>query len=134
MTFKRVIQEIGHTSEFSACRVVTGAATADLGITKTASPDPTATVGNNLTYAIAVHNYRPDAAVGVAVTDTLPANVTYVSSATSQGSGCSGAPSLICDLGTINSGGDATVQVIVTVQPAALGILLSGEYRGRFPR
>jgi uncharacterized repeat protein (TIGR01451 family) len=69
-------------------------ATADLSITKTDSPDP-AIVGNNLTYSIAVHNFGPDPATSVMVTDTLPGNVSFVSATPSQGS-CSGTATVNC--------------------------------------
>ncbi len=98
-------------------------ATADLSITKTDSPDP-AIVGNNLTYSIAVHNYGPDTATNVAVTDTLPPNVTFGTATPSQGS-CSGTSTITCNLGTLNNGADATVQIVVTPLVAALGTDLS---------
>jgi len=98
-------------------------ATADLSITKTDSPDP-AIVGNNLTYAIAVHNYGPDTATNVVVTDTLPPNVTFGTATPSQGS-CSGTSTITCNLGTLSNGADATVQIVVTPLVAALGTDLS---------
>ena len=50
-------------------------ATADVSVSKTDSPDPVL-VGGNLTYTLAIHNAGPDAAVGVVVSDSLPAGVT----------------------------------------------------------
>jgi len=46
---------------------------ADLSVTKTASPNPVS-VGQQFTYTIIVNNYGPDAATGVTLTDPLPAN------------------------------------------------------------
>ena len=71
------------TSEFSGL-VTVGAATADLTITKTDSPDPVGPEGP-LVYTLVVSNAGPQKATGVTVTDTLPASVTLVSVNPSQG-------------------------------------------------
>jgi uncharacterized repeat protein (TIGR01451 family) len=52
------------------------AATADLAVDKTDSPDPVA-VGDVLTYTITVTNLGPDAVGGVTVTDELSQHVTF---------------------------------------------------------
>jgi uncharacterized repeat protein (TIGR01451 family) len=39
---------------------------------------PTATVGNNLVYAVGLTNYGPAGATGVVITDILPAGLTYL--------------------------------------------------------
>jgi uncharacterized repeat protein (TIGR01451 family) len=77
----------------------------------TDSPDPV-TAASNLTYTITASNAGPDPATTVTVTDTLPGNVTYVSATPSQGS-CSGTSTVTCSLGTIASGANATVSLIV---------------------
>ncbi len=60
---------------------------ADLSISKAASPDPV-NVNSTLTYTLSVENLGGDAAADVAVTDTLPAGVTY-QSASGDGWSCS---------------------------------------------
>ncbi len=85
---------------------------ADLSLIKTDSPDPV-TVGSNLTYTITVTNNGPSAANGVTVTDTLPANVTFVSVTPTQGS-CSGTSTVTCNLGPLANGANATVTIVVT--------------------
>ncbi len=64
-------------------------------------------------YTISVHNDGPDPATGVVLTNTLPVTVTFVSAGASQGScvGASGTTSVICQLGTLTSGAQATVTV-----------------------
>ncbi|MEP7342303.1 MAG: S8 family serine peptidase, partial [Acidobacteriota bacterium] len=64
-----------------------GLFSADLRIVKTDSSDP-ATAGTNLTYTINVTNDGPDAADNVTVSDTLPANTTFVSNTVPAGWAC----------------------------------------------
>jgi uncharacterized repeat protein (TIGR01451 family) len=97
-------------------------ASADLAVTKTDSPDPVL-VGQNLTYTVTVANGGPDPATGVTLTDTLPANVTYVSATPSQGSCSQAAGVVTCPLGTIAASGSATVTIVVTPQVAAVGTI-----------
>jgi uncharacterized repeat protein (TIGR01451 family) len=54
------------------------AAPADLSVSKTDSPDPVVP-GSNLTYTIGVTNLTAAEATTVALSDTLPANTTFVS-------------------------------------------------------
>ncbi len=84
----------------------------DLAIAVTDLPDPLK-INEQLTYQIAVNNYGELDATSVTVNDTLPANVTFGSITTSQGS-CSGAGSITCNLGSIPSGGNATITIVVT--------------------
>jgi uncharacterized repeat protein (TIGR01451 family) len=99
----------------------TGDLTADLSMTVADTPDP-ASIGNNLTYTLTVANAGPDAANGVSVSDTLPGSATFVSVTPSQGS-CSGTTAVSCYLGSVSSGGTATVTLIV--QPTTSGVPLS---------
>jgi len=97
------------------------AGSADVGITVVDSPDP-ATVANNLTYTIIASNSGPDMALGVTVADALLAGVTYVSATPSQGT-CSGTNTVTCNLGSITSGANASVSLVVT--PTATTATLS---------
>jgi uncharacterized repeat protein (TIGR01451 family) len=83
---------------------------ADLSITKTGAAF--AQSGGTLTYSIAVNNGGPAGATGVTVNDPLPAGETLVSATPSQGT-CSG--TVTCNLGSIASGGSATITIVVTV-------------------
>ena len=90
-------------------------ALADLGITKTDDIDPIA-VGGTLTYTVTVTNNGPSAGVGVVVTDTLPSEVTFVSSTDS----CVEGPTdtLTCTLGLIPPSAPNNVvsfDIVVTV-------------------
>jgi uncharacterized repeat protein (TIGR01451 family) len=93
---------------------VVGCGAADLGVTKTDSPDPVH-VGQNLTYTVTVRNNGPEAATGVTLTDQLPKNAGFGSVSTTQGT-CSLKPekaTVTCSLGTIASGGTVTVTIVV---------------------
>jgi uncharacterized repeat protein (TIGR01451 family) len=88
----------------------------DLSIAKTDRPDPVF-VGKLLTYTLAVRNLGPDAATNVRVMDALPGAVSFVSVTSSQGT-CTGGRVVSCGLGTIASGGRATVSIVVRANEA----------------
>jgi uncharacterized repeat protein (TIGR01451 family) len=106
-------QTLGHlnpqTQEFSIPFV---GAQADLRILKT-GPSGRQPTGRDMTYTISVTNDGPDPAAGVIVTDTLPASATFVSATPSQGSCLHDSGVVTCDLGTIGSGGSATIDIVV---------------------
>jgi uncharacterized repeat protein (TIGR01451 family) len=104
--------------KFPTCTPV--AASADLSLTKTDSPDPV-TVGSSLTYTVTVTNNGPDAATGVRVRDRLPAGVTFVSAVSSQGPCQQNSGRVLCNLGKINNGANATVTIVVS--PTSTGLL-----------
>jgi len=94
-------------------------ASADLSITLTDAPDPVA-VGGTLTYTATITNNGPDAASGVAFTDTLPA-VTFVSVSATQGSCAQSLGVVSCSIGALANAASATVTMVVT--PTAAGAL-----------
>ena len=83
----------------------------DLSVTMSAAPDP-ARVGGTLTYTLVVRNSGPDKASNVSLTDSLPAEVNWVSTSTSQG-GCSGTRTIDCEFGDLALGASATVTLAV---------------------
>jgi uncharacterized repeat protein (TIGR01451 family) len=92
---------------------------ADLSLTKTDAPDPVL-VGQELTYTLTVANAGPHAATGVMLTDSVPSGATFVSAAAGQGT-CTGTPTVACSLGTLGSGGSATMTI--KIRPATAGTL-----------
>ena len=86
---------------------------ADLGVTKSDSPDPV-TEGENITYSIVVTNYGPGAATDVTLTDTIDELVTYVSATPSQGTCSVNLRVVTCAIGSLASGATASVTLIVT--------------------
>lgn len=94
--------------------------TADLSITKTHSPDP-ATAGTQLTWTITVTNNGPDAVLDAVVTDTLPAQVTYLSNNLNPPASCSVVgQSVTCQVGQLNSGQSISFQIVTFVHPDAV--------------
>jgi len=86
----------------------------DVSITKSASPNPVRE-GQTLTYTLVVTNNGPSVATGVTVNDPLPTtDVTYVSSATTQGTCSFANVTVTCAIGTINAGVSATITIQVT--------------------
>lgn len=88
-------------------------ATADLALMKTAAT-PDVAAGTNLTYQVSVTNNGPASATVVQMVDVLPVGVSLVSAAPSQGT-CAQPGDVVCDLGVLPAGGQATVAVVVQV-------------------
>ncbi len=88
---------------------------ADIAIAKTGPA--TVDVQGNVVYTITVTNPGPNPATAVTVTDALPAGLTFVSAAASQGS-CAGAATVVCTLGDMAAGTTATVTVTATATAA----------------
>lgn len=90
---------------------------ADLSITKTASPNP-GQAGVTLSYRIIATNHGPKPATNVTVVDTLPAGVAFVSATATQGN-CNGSGPVTCNLGSLDVDSSAIVTIVIT--PSAAG-------------
>lgn len=98
------------------------AAPADLSVTKVDSPDPVV-AGSNLTYTIAVTNLTAAAATTVALSDTLPANTTFVSLTAPAGWGCTmpgggGTGTVNCSIATLPANGSGSFTLVVNMNAA----------------
>ena len=102
--------------------------TADMSVTKTASPDPLDTTAP-ASYTLTFHNAGPQDAAGATLTDQLPSGFTFTSATPSQGScappGADGA--IFCALGTVASGATGTVTVNGTLAGSAAGTFVSNS-------
>jgi uncharacterized repeat protein (TIGR01451 family) len=101
-----------NTANDSASDLTTITSVADIGVAKIASSG-SVTVGSNVTFTITVSNLGPSNATGVHVSDPLPAGLTYVSSAPSQGSYASGSGDW--NIGAIANGASVALSLTATV-------------------
>ncbi|MDP8956994.1 MAG: CSLREA domain-containing protein [Actinomycetota bacterium] len=92
---------------------------ADVGVTMTASPDPTVHIGKELTYTLTVSNAGPNAANGVTLEDQLPKSAGFGSVSASQGTCMLTRTTVTCDLGSLTSGASTTVTIVI--KPTAKG-------------
>jgi uncharacterized repeat protein (TIGR01451 family) len=92
---------------------------ADMSILETGAAS--AGTNTNVVYTITATNNGPTSATGAAVTEVLPAGTVFVSAQPSQGS-CSGTTTVICTLGSLNSGNSATVTLTIKM-PVAAGLV-----------
>ncbi len=92
--------------------------TTDLAIDKIVD-DGTPGEGDTIVYTLTIDNLGPNDATGIAVTDLLPAGVTYVSDTPSQGSYVSGTG--VWTVGAVANAGSATLDISATVDPGTGG-------------
>ena len=92
---------------------------ADLSISKTASPNPVST-GQILTYALTVKNSGPSAAADVQLTDTIPQELTQPEFSLNGGGSWSPWVSPY-PLGTLEEQAERTILIRGTVSPSAKG-------------
>jgi uncharacterized repeat protein (TIGR01451 family) len=87
---------------------------ADLIISKSDDPDP-ATIGEPLTYTLTITNAGPSDALGLALTDTLPAEVLFLSSVPSSPA-CEHTSGIVsCSFGSLSAGNTLVVKLQVSV-------------------
>src|SRR3989475_767355 len=123
-TYSIVSTDTSRVSGFAFSTAVTSAPI--LAVSKTDSPDPVA-AGGNLTYTIAYANNGSAGATGVVITDSVPANTTFVS-ATAGGTLASGV--VTWSIGNLAAGASGSVQMVVRVaSPLANGTsITNGTY------
>ena len=95
---------------------------ADLSVTQADSPDPSVP-GLPIVYDVTVGNAGPATADSVSFTDTLSITVSVDSATPSQGSCTLQTHAVTCDLGSIPSGGQATIHISIT--PSVAGTVTS---------
>ncbi|HEY0685361.1 MAG TPA: SdrD B-like domain-containing protein [Steroidobacter sp.] len=96
---------------------------ADLALTMGAAPDPV-TAGGNVTYTLSVQNLGPDPSQTLQIVDTLPPNVSYVSS---SGAGWSCSPdgnTVTCNRsGSLANGASSVLTIVGRVQNSLSGTI-----------
>jgi len=91
---------------------VSGPPAIDISLTKTVNNAAPA-LGSNVTFTVTVTNTGAGTATSVVVTDLLPAGLSFVSSAPSQGAYVSGTG--VWTVGTLAGGGSATLSIVAKV-------------------
>ena len=105
-----------HVVSLSNILTVSAPSLPDVAVTQSALPDPVL-AGKNLVYTVSVKNNSPVTATSVAVTDTLPSNVTFVSATTTLGT-ISGTGPVTCNISSLTSAQTATITI--TIKPNAV--------------
>lgn len=110
----------GDPNFFDAALIALEGDVTDLTLTKTADRTE-ATVGDGepIVFTIVTKNAGSLDAYGVAVSDSLPPALGVTSVATDTGT-CSGSDEIVCELGVLNVGAEATITIETT--PVAAGI------------
>jgi uncharacterized repeat protein (TIGR01451 family) len=96
---------------------VASAIQADLSVTNSASPNPV-NAGQNITYSQTVANGGPASASTVVLTETLPANTTFVSLTGPAGWACTSVSPFTCSIGTLAANATANFTFVVKVNNA----------------
>jgi uncharacterized repeat protein (TIGR01451 family) len=116
-----------NTNNNSQTASATVSASANLTINK--SGPASANAGTNITYTVTLTNSGPSAAATVSLTDTVPANTTFVSESQTTGPtfSCStpapgGTGTITCTLGSFPVG-SATFSITVHINPGATGTI-----------
>ena len=94
--------------------------TFDLGITKTASPNP-AVSGQELLYTINVTNSSPVGVTNVVVTDTLPPEVSFLSSSPGLPTCSESNGNVTCNLGSLLANQNLQITIRVLVKASTSG-------------
>jgi uncharacterized repeat protein (TIGR01451 family) len=102
------------------------APTADLSITKSASPNPLQS-GAGATYTLTVHNDGPQAATSTVITDVLPEAFTPSELLPPGCTYTAEDRTLSCALGTVASGIDETITVNGTLPASAAGTIITNS-------
>lgn len=87
----------------------------DLTVTKSVLSGGPYYVGSNVTYRITVTNSGSIDSTAATVTDTLPAELSWVSAAASAGSCSQAAGTVTCNMGVLAAGASETVDVVATI-------------------
>jgi uncharacterized repeat protein (TIGR01451 family) len=111
--------EVNLANDISNTVTATVTSSADLSMANTASPNPVA-AGSNITYSQIVTNNGPSAADNATLTETIPANTTFVSITAPSGWSCAtpsvgGTGNISCTNVTLAGSTAATFSLVVKV-------------------
>ncbi len=104
-----------NTANNSATDIDTLTPLADLALSKTDDIDPIG-VHRDLTYTLTVSNAGPSNAAGVALTDTLPAGVSFVSSTPGSPTCTHSSGTVTCNLGALAASASTSATIVVSTE------------------
>jgi len=106
----------------SASVTINVAPTADVAVTNTVSAPANSNYVNKeqVTYTVTVTNNGPGVATNITITDQLPAALTYLDFTSSAGTGAYDAGTGTWLVGTLASGGSATLTINATINQSAV--------------
>ncbi|WP_018681194.1 DUF11 domain-containing protein [Actinokineospora enzanensis] len=107
-------------ADSSATATGTVGAVADLAVTQVLTSGPPI-AGGRVTWQAVITNNGPSSAYGVATTDPAPAGVRYTAASSTVGTCTFDSAGAQCSVGTIPSGGTATVTLTGTLAPDYTG-------------
>ena len=105
------VTDLNPDNDIGSAIVTVAAPTADLSLAMIGQPDPVVT-GNFVTYTLSVTNFGPATANTVALTNTLPPGVTFIS-ATPGGYILNGSTNVLANLGNVGNGSRLTATIVV---------------------
>ena len=101
--------------------VATGASDLELSVSAPDDVEP----GDDLTYAVSVHNMGRATASDVKVQMSLTRGATFSSASGDDSVDCSGGPTVTCDFGEVDGAETETVEVTVNVPTDASGLIVN---------
>ena len=112
-------------SNNTSATFATVSANANLALTMSDRPDPV-WLNDNLIYTLAITNHGPSAATNIAVTNQLPAGITFLSATSGQGTCTRLGDQVRCDIGALNPG--SGVIITITTRPIGTGIINNSAF------
>jgi uncharacterized repeat protein (TIGR01451 family) len=122
-------QSLINTGDDTVTAATSIATSTSLSVAKAVTPDPV-TAGTNLTYTITVNNAGPSAAGAVVLSDTLPANTTFVSLASPGVWSCTTPPVgsagiVSCSISSLAPGSAVFTLTVLVASSTTAGTVLS---------
>jgi uncharacterized repeat protein (TIGR01451 family) len=107
------VEKNGQTPAGNVCASITPPSpTIDLAVTKVGSPArQELTSSSQIAWTMVVTNNGPSVGTGVQIADAIPADNTFVSATSTQGT-CTGGSILHCTIGTMAVGGKVTISLV----------------------
>lgn len=120
------VDDIGHFVIGRLLQPLAAPTNADVGVTMSAAPG-SVTVDGNVTYQLQIKNHGPQTAAKVGLVNTLPSEVEYVSTTTSQGTCKFRGGAVYCKLGSLNVGSSVNITIVATAREGKDPVPVEGQ-------